>query len=89
MNMRRFRENALARDESKSLLSELVDRSVEFRCDTCNHLLGKGQLGEGSVFETKCPKCGSMVRLAVARNRSKFEEQKDVIGTPLGVAVSM
>ena len=65
MNPRRLAEQARTRDESKSLFRNLVDRSLEHRCDACNHKIGIGKLGPGTLLETKCSKCGSMVILAV------------------------
>ena len=67
MNPRRLAEQAKARDDSKSLFRNLVDRSIEHRCDACNHKIGIGKIGEGTIFETKCSKCSSLVVLAVPK----------------------
>jgi phage FluMu protein Com len=39
-----------------------IDPRKEIRCPTCNKLFGKGELGEGTSLELKCPRCKTIIR---------------------------
>jgi hypothetical protein len=67
VNARQIRDKAAKQDDSKSLLRDLVDRTVEHRCSICNHKLGVGQLGECTILEIKCSKCGAIVTIGVQK----------------------
>ena len=53
--------DAKVKDHASVLLSSMVDRKVENRCAICNCLFFLGRIGEGTVIEVKCSRCGEMI----------------------------
>ena len=56
MNIKAVADRVASFDKNKSLLTDLVDRTVEHRCSACNSITEKGDVK--GVWETRCRKCG-------------------------------
>jgi phage FluMu protein Com len=56
MNIQSVKERVLAIDSSKSLLSDILDKSIEHRCAACNCIIATGDVR--GVWEIRCRKCG-------------------------------
>ncbi len=42
----------------------VVDTGEEHRCTHCSRLLFKGDLGEKTCIELKCPRCKELIKIA-------------------------
>lgn len=56
--IRKLVKEVKAKGSNKPILGDMVDRSVYNRCEVCHALLFLGVIGEGTVIEVKCPRCG-------------------------------
>lgn len=65
---RKLIKDIKARDVTQSILRDMVDRTVQNRCFFCNCMFFIGTIGEGTILEVKCPKCGEYVYFGRPQN---------------------
>lgn len=69
-------------NKSEQSIADLVDKKepeevaeTPHRCDNCNRLLFKGEIGEGGIVQVKCGKCGTVNTFKINMISENFQDR--------------